>query len=540
MRDSVGERAIRQELELYVRNYRSYTEDLKGQVGTPETKEQQYDRLRAFVSQYAKAPTKDIKTDDPLVAMLQAEFRKNPRISELSTHPRGSGFLAMVEQSRVPVVLEDVAGWAETSIVSAGVMMALRTVFPQVAVAHLLSIAIAIAISYGSNIPLKNRFLKRVMKNLDVMKAMAETVVENPIKTAVIFGSVGFAISPAFNSSVREGLTSQTVAAEVETKLKPAEDAFNAENPNFEHYVTRLDAQLNALTTAEWDTSTETMARLHQEFPGMTFGESGDGGKGNIYHGKRNIFFGEAAPSTTHLPADMLATIAEARHSAGLTGTQSLADNLREYHRQFEEQTRVRRARIVELFVTVHSVAGEMKKQDIPYLMLNSGVLGNAPVPPDTIEPARAELEHLLHAQGEDEKTFETEVQRRVNVLTAASTALHSGGSISLDLPESNAAQAFQDFMGVNLHPEHPLIKKFSQELAQIFDRDKLSGLTEHDREHLITADAPQYREVAKIMVEKPRSRLRNKCHVLPRVSTRPWFETSSEAPSRAAGLSCS
>ncbi len=503
VRQDVGDSAIRKELELYVQNYGRYVEELKGKIKVPTTKEGQEAWLRSFVSQYAKSPEKTIKTNDPLVAMLQSEFRKNARIAQLKRHPKGSGIFAQIERSGVPVTLENVAGWVETSVISAGFMMAIRTVCPLVDVAYALSLAGAIAISYGSNIPLKNKFLKKVMENRSVVKSLVETVKENPIKSAVItIGTVGLAITPAVNSSIREGLTSQAVATDVETKLAPAEAAYNQIGSDFRDFTRVLDGQLNALTTAEADPRPETIARLQREFPGMSFAQSGHGGTGPLYYAKRNLFFAENPPAGANLSAEQLRIVTEARREAGLDDGESLTDNLESLYSEFQTQTQERRERIAQLFVQVHSIAGEMMKQDIPYVLLHSGVLGQAPIPPSEIEPARQELERLLTEQGQAQTAMQTEMQRRIGILTHASQELLPGSSLSLSLPESDVLQQFEGFKHVELNPEHPLIADFSARLASAFNYQELQRLTPDEREQRVSELAPQYHDAAKAIVE--------------------------------------
>lgn len=497
---SSDETAIRKEVASYIRVYRENVEQLKGKFDIPKTKEGQENLLRSFVEQYAANPEKAIETNDPLVAILQAEFRKNPRVAALPRFPRGSGAFARAEQAGVGVVLEDAAGWVETSVISAGFMMALHTYLPLVGLEYVLSMIAAITLSYGSNIPVKNIALKKVMETGNVVEAYRQTVLENPIKSSVLMGVVLAAIAPALDSAIKEGLTSQKVATEIEKSLKPAEAALQNSASEFPRFIATLESQLNALVTAEGHP--EKISAFQQEFPGMTFGASGNAGEGPIYHAKERLFFGKSTAENVSSSTEALRIVKEARAQAGLEGNQSLPQELTELYTEFLSETEPRRDRITALLAEVHGIDETMMKQDINYLLLHTGVLGKAPVSPSEVIPARAELEKLLIEQGEAYAAMRATAKKKIDILAEASKKLLPGSELSLTFPEFSLLKSFQDFIHVELSPEHPLIHEFSLKIASVLHQEELMHLSPEQKQKKLEELAPQYLQQADVLVK--------------------------------------
>lgn len=498
LRQEYGERELRQQINSYITHYQNFLQQIKENVEIPTTKEGQENLLNTFINQLEVKPEQAIDSPDPLAAILQAEFRKSAQVGKLPVYPRGSGIMAQIEKTGGPVVLENAAGWVETSAISVGFMMVLKKIFPEAElILYPISLGCAVAISYGSNIPFKNKALKEVAATGKIIGSVIETIKENRLTATLLAVTVAGFITPAVDVAIERGLTSREVAQRVEEKLSPAREALRRAGNEFPNFVQNLRGQLRALVDVE--AYPDRISEYQRQYPDMIFGESGEEGSGPIYNAKRRLFFGESPPGQQNV--HMLHIVSQARTEAGLLSGESLPDSLDRLHTEFLEETEARRTRIAELVVQITRLNARVGSQSIAEIGFKGGVLGIAPTDPVEIERPRAELATLLAAQGNAYETMRTEALRRIEILTSASEELLPGSSLSVTLPAFSLLTHFRDFINVELSQEHPLIEDFSRQIAEVMHKDDLLQLTGEEREEALERYMEEYRQVAETMV---------------------------------------
>ncbi len=498
----------RETLVEFAENYIHNVNQLRDVIPVPETEKAREAMFRNLTQSLLVRPETELKTTDPLIAAVQSRLQTTRRPGKVATYPKGSGAGAAIEKTGIRQASELALSWTETSLASVGVALAIARLlygpaYMVTAPIKTVSIIIGVIISYVLNLPLKNAIIQEILQTGKVMPALMKVADKHKVGTFSILATTFLVTSTAFDDSMEKALTSQAASKEIAKAVGETEErlavakglkltekgeevgkvsinsVFNISDQLFSDHERNLKQQVDAGLDAELDP--DKITELQKRFPGMSFGQSGNGGDGPLYYSKRALFLGEEF--NAKVPGNYREIVLDARREAGLLDENgkslSLAEGQEKLYQEYlnaitapierddTKEDESHRARVLRLLAEIQELQGKLKGQNFATAFVGAAFHGEAPVNPEAIAHKQKLLKEEFKAIGTLYGEFHGKAETQIKTVQEASNSLLEGSELSLQVPEFSFADALAPVLEVTPTQKDPRVTTISGFLAE-------------------------------------------------------------------------